>query len=246
MKIRLLLLVQIMCLFLLLPAAQAEGRFRSWEEFNEWFTYYYMHPAPERIPDGIRYYCDSSMFEKANTHMPMAAFYTALLKEDNDLMRSVCKSITADGSDNSKVFLLNVLWLANTAESRKLMDAAKSEWKSDEMRDLIVRIEKQKPDNILSAPVKDPARLDMLWGTFLATGKAEPVKKIISVLHLAEDGHDMELILGSAAKWSLTSNARQHKRVSEICEEEAKKSTEPTKRLLETVVREAGQKGQKT
>lgn len=65
---------------------------------------------------------------------------------------------------------------------------------------------------------------DLLWAEFLATGKPEPVLKLINSLNwkVADDDPykyaDLAVLV-----WSLSANARQHSRVKHICEEELKK-----------------------
>ena len=90
-------------------------------------------------------------------------------------------------------------------------------------RDLALQIRKQKPIDLAKDRIDSPAFLDMLLGTFSASGKAWPVERIIGVLSwdLPAEGTPNRtgviLIIG-AARWSLSSNAFQHRRVYEICQ----------------------------
>ena len=62
------------------------------------------------------------------------------------------------------------------------------------------------------------------------------LKKIISVLHLIKDGRGEEIVTGAAAKWSLASNAAQHKKVYEICKSKLQNSQGSTKELLQDII----------
>lgn len=82
--------------------------------------------------------------------------------------------------------------------------------------------------------VNDPKDMDFLWAEFIATGKEEPVRKIIETLdytindfslntpyweqyELSESDRELALeSLRRSAKWSLEANAKKHKRVYEI------------------------------
>jgi hypothetical protein len=84
----------------------------------------------------------------------------------------------------------------------------------------------------VNVPVDHPLVLDALWGTFMATGEAAPVECIIAVLpwvwqldsrNTPQDAQgnrqlDFRFLIGGAAEWSLSSNARQHPKVLAICE----------------------------
>ena len=72
----------------------------------------------------------------------------------------------------------------------------------------------------------------------MVTGNDEAIKRIVSVLHWLEDGKGMEIAIGGAARWSLTSNCRAHKKVLEICKREWPKLQWPTKKILQKIVAE--------
>ncbi len=213
-----------------------EEVFSSDGKFSSWMTYYYLNAEPGKVTPAIMYYCDSALFDTKDARMPTAAFFAAIFKKDPGLMEQSFEEISSEGSDNSKIFLLNVLWLADTRRSRKLIDESRLNWKSEACQEILERMDKTLPDDILSTPVKDPARLDMLWATFIATGDSAPVKKIISTIQLSTTGHGMDIALGGAAKWSLTSNAYQHQRVYDICKEELKHAQAETRILLQEVI----------
>jgi hypothetical protein len=67
-----------------------------------------------------------------------------------------------------------------------------------------------------------PWVLDALWGKFMATGERAPVERIITTLPWLDIKGDINrLLVGGSARWSLASNAIQHKRVLKICEDVA-------------------------
>lgn len=228
-------------LLLLVPAAESAGinSFDSEEQFSEWVTYYYLAPQPERLSSAIHYYVGSALYEKQDTRMLVATFFASLFRPDAGLMRKAYEHIAQGGSEDAKIFFLNVLWLVDTEDSRALLQQARADWTSEQVQRILVRMEGHRPDHRLEDPVDSPADLDQLWAIFSATGDAAPVRKIISVLHLLEEGHGEEIIVGGAARWSLTSNVPHHKRVYEICQQELQSSEGTTKNLLEQVLAEA-------
>ena len=231
-------------LLLFVPAAESAGvnSFDSEEQFSEWVTSYYLAPQPERLSSAIRYYADSALYEKQNTRMLMATFFASLFRQDAGLLRKAYEDIAQGGSENAKIFFLNVLWVVDTEDSRAFLAKARTAWTAEPVQRILVRMEGHRPNDLLEVPVDSPAVLDQLWAMFMATGDAAPVRRIISVVHLLEEGHGAEIMVGGAARWALTSNARQHKRVYDICRQELQRSEGTTKSLLEQILAQADKK----
>ena len=91
--------------------------------------------------------------------------------------------------------------------------------------------------NFKSPEPDSPTNLDNLWAEFMASGRPEPVKKIISVLWYPAQGQNILLI--AAAQWSLTSNAAQHQRVFEIIKKESFEANSAIKEKLQKVLIDA-------
>lgn len=214
----------------------ADAGFRSIEEFGEWMTFYYSSPIPEKVPGALEYFTASDMY-KTNVTMPTVAFFSALFKKDAVIMKKTFDEVSQNGSEDSKIMLVNILSLANTPESRELLEKAKGSWGSERLQTVIARKISGMHEDIYTMPVDSPLLLDMLWASFSATGDDLPVRRIISVLHLLQDGNGEEIIVGGAANWSLKSNAQLHPRIMEICKQELSVAQQPTKSLLEEVIK---------
>lgn len=221
----------------------SEPVFYSEQEYAKWMTYYYLQPEPDKVIAAIKFYSDSNIFNKASSRLPAAAFFAAIFKGNNDLMKKAYEEISANGSDNSKIVLLRVLWLVNNKESKELINKANLNWKSDQIKKHIYDVLNNTPPDIFKDPIKDPTQLDMLWATFLATGDSAPVERIISALHFLKDGHGFDIAIGGAAQWSLESNAIQHRKVYQICQEELKNADGETKKILQKIITKVGANG---
>ncbi len=216
----------------------AVAGFKSTEEFGSWMTNYYLKPEPEKTASAIEYFSDSSLY-KSNATLPTAAFFSALFKKDSVLMKKTFNEVETGGSENAKIMIINVLSLTHTPEAKELLERVRETWKSERFQGLVARQLARPHEDLYSVAVRSPQVLDMLWGAFFATGEDVPVKRVISVIHLEQDGHGEERVIGGTANWSLGSNAKQHRRVLEICREEAKKAQGATKELLEKIIKEA-------
>jgi hypothetical protein len=216
--------------------------FESEEQFVTWPTYYYLHPEPERVPSAVRYYAESRFYQDKKSRAFMATFFASLFRQDVELLRTTYEVIGQSESEDTRVFFLYVLWVVDTEASRAFLAQAKADWTTEQVQRLVASLEGRVPDKPLEDAVDSPADLDRLWAMFEATGDAAAVRKIISVLHWVEDGHGEELILGGAARWSLTSQAQQHQRVHELCQQELQQAAGTTRNLLEQVLAEADNK----
>jgi len=212
--------------------------FTSDQEFGSWLAGYYRHPDAGKIPAALRYYCDTPLFDNVNNRMPIASFFAALFRTDAVLTEKVYRGIDAGGSDNEKVFMSHILWLADTAKSRQLLGQIDGAWKSEAVQQIRERMRGKAPRDVMTASVEDPSHVDKLWLTFFATGDGSLVRKVISLLHLQQEGQGLQVMLGGAARSSLTSNAYQHEKVFQICREELKRSKGATRESLEQVIQD--------
>ena len=84
------------------------------------------------------------------------------------------------------------------------------------------------------------ALIDRAGLVSMATGKKAPMVRIISALAwLDVKGATNRLLVAGAARWSLTSNAVQHNRVLEICQEEAISQPKGIAENLQEIIKKA-------
>ncbi|WJG08096.1 hypothetical protein [Aliiglaciecola sp. LCG003] len=77
----------------------------------------------------------------------------------------------------------------------------------------------QSPLELLAATATSPAKNDMNWSCFFATGDFSYLNSIIEGLQHLDNREDMNLYLTAAtAKWSLSSNAKRHVKVTTAME----------------------------
>ncbi|PIQ86555.1 MAG: hypothetical protein COV74_04040 [Candidatus Omnitrophica bacterium CG11_big_fil_rev_8_21_14_0_20_45_26] len=101
--------------------------------------------------------------------------------------------------------------------------------------------EENPPDSaadLLTAEIVSAAQLDQLWQAFLTTGDEKYVIRIINTLAWS-DSQTKDLqnrLIGSAAKWSLMSHAKQYPQVLEICKKELEVQSGVIKEELKTIL----------
>lgn len=224
----------ILLLFLILPgSAFAETPPGYDQNFVEWSANFYKHPEMERVVPSLHYYCNSGLSGDPKYRALTSHFYAALLRSDPPMADKLFDSVQSGASDRVKSFVLNTLWLVNTDHSRELLNRAKNSWTlSDNNKRTIDQSLIYRPQWPLDTPITSTDSIDLLWSIFSATGDERVVKKIISVLHFAEDGSGKELLIGGGARWSLKSQMGGHPRVVEIVKSEFESADERTRPIL--------------
>jgi hypothetical protein len=224
------------------PSPLSSTPFSSSSDFAQWMTYYYTHPEPDRVLPAIDYYAHSDLYAKEDTRFPVAEFAAAALQNHLDLQRQMGGQLTESSTSALKTMTALTLWLLDTEASSSSLKAGATNCTGDaETCSLIGKLSSHPPPKILTEPVGIPMTLDMLWARFFATGDAAPVDKIAAQVHRFK-GHGTDILIGGVAKWSITSNIRQHPRVREIVKHELSTAAADDRPLLEQALRDAGGK----
>ncbi len=85
-----------------------------------------------------------------------------------------------------------------------------------------------------------PELIDVLWGYYLATGAYRPIGRIVALLPLANDKDDVDsLTTGSAAKFTLASNAVRDLHLLAMLKRALKSQPEDVARVLNDVIETA-------
>lgn len=208
-------------------------------QLQEWMTYYYLHPRPELTVSALHQLSREGLLLKANSRSPIAAFLAQLFVSNRDRARQWVFDLDA-GVDDEKMMAALATWMAQTDDTVALLGSLAT-GSSPTVQDFVGGLLKgERPPNFLEDAVTNPGFLDALWGSFFATGDERYVYRVISALPLLTIKDDAQkLVLGGAARWSLTSNAAQHSRVLEICATRLKVLPDDQRAVLVQVIERA-------
>lgn len=218
--------------FTLLPADSKKEPAMSENELNDFMVYYYLHPKPEKVSQAVQTMHKIGYLQNESAGAPITSFLSLILGSTPSTIETTLADFSAYSPTEQQV-LLRALWLADTLQSKMALQK------------LVVGNENAEllqfpPPKLEQIPVESPDVLDMLWGAFMATGDEKYVLPIISVLpYSTVKGNIPRLLVGGSAKWSLTSNAIQHKRVLDICNSQLEKQPKEVKEILSGVISEA-------
>lgn len=178
-------------------------------------AHYYESPQPDQFPKWIRDASASGAFEKPSARFPLMTFATEVLRMNPTKGEEWCKAL-ASLPPAHKAF---VGWSFINSRIPGAEQCVRTQLGLS-VGDVQKVLGANRHDPLSREP-STPGDLDLLWAVFCATGSEVAVNKIIDVLarpspERGTPGSIEMLLIKSTARWSLSSNVQQHKRVAEI------------------------------
>lgn len=206
------------------------------DDLGKWTTFYYLEPHPEQVPAALEAIAAKGYFENDDVQAPLSGFFTEIFRANPEKLDEWVRPFI--GMPNRHI-LYSSLWMANSKQSKaaleRLAKGAKPE-ESKRLRHLL----SSPPPTIESMDVDSPAALDYMWGAFMASGAEEPVLRVIDQMKLINTKGDVgKILVGGAAKWSVSANARQHDKVMKIVKARVATADAETKVILEEIINSA-------
>lgn len=191
---------------------------------GDWMTHYYENPSPERFVAEVQGLSKAGHLSSPETGAMIAVFLGRVMAANPVAVESWLNQLgDLIGGDRETILL--AAGFSRTQEARSFL--AKQPDGAKYLEELM---------DVRSIELEDPAVLDMLWADFFATGEVAPLKRLVHVLNYGQYAGAMERYAKSqktekdredamrdavfqAARWSLESNAQQHRRVGELLEQ---------------------------
>lgn len=235
-------LLTILCFFSLFVGPSSLGspgqELKSDLNPQRWLTYYYLNPQPNLTAEAILAMSKQGYFDKPTAQVALAAFFSQVFAQNPNSIQSWFLRLD-DLSERHKRTLWMALLYSATPQGKQQLKI-EAEKAISTAKDEILKLLRTEPPSIAKLEITSPSVLDMLWGSFLATGDELYVTRIISTLAWVNDKDDTrKLLIGGAARWSLTSNCIQHKRVLEICKAQMAKQPPEVCLVLREIIKEA-------
>jgi hypothetical protein len=228
--------VLVVALALMAPATAAQpprAPLNSTEGILRWINAYRDRPDPDGLPAVVRALGELQAFKDAETSGAYVGFIAGVLGANpGRAAKLITKMLAIDPADHwvlVRAIAYSGLpdWkdLLSTFADRmpmrramidKYLDGALPtldqidyEAKKPGMMDkvkVVLQLTDGREKPLTMAP--SPELIDVLWGMYLATGTYEPIGRIVKLLPLANDKDNVDnLTAGSAAKFTLASNA---------------------------------------
>ena len=175
-------------------------------DFDQLMDTYYLDPRPEFVGLFIGKLSDRGVLENPDSAPPAIAFLAEVFAANPEKVSDWETTIEAQPEPTRT----------------RLFDALKLSGDPGAIRDI-------------NPP--SPSLNDMFWGAYFASGNTQYLDAIIEKITLSDDRVDLNnFLVGGSAKWSLSSNIRNHLRVKQHVEARLLSSEESTRIHLTEVI----------
>jgi hypothetical protein len=221
---------------LIAPAAAASPpgvALNSTDAILKWINTYRHKPDPDGLPNAVRALSAMQMFKDAETSSPYVGFIAGVLDSNPDraedliarmlpisppdhwvLVRAIAYSGLPDWRELLATFVDRMP--TRRAMIDKYLDGKLPTLEQIDYRPIkpgmmdkikvSLHLDKERKKVVALEPT--PELIDVLWGYYMATGSYGPVQRVIRLLPLTNDKDNVDnLTTGSAAKFTLASNA---------------------------------------
>ena len=196
---------------------KAQG-FKNAQAFSEWLMAYQENPEPAKLYPAFAFGVSNKELARAGGRKLLMAFFGSVFRADSSLIPAFYERGTQSTAENRQYGFVGALWIANTATSRRYLDAYLHSGKAKKVKGSESLT--TPPFNIYRDSITQPEHLDLIWADFFATGNPGNIQRIASVL--SEGGP-----LAAAAKWSLTSNGIRYPKPRRLIQSEANEHPRP-------------------
>lgn len=227
-------------LFLASPAIAAPG-FKSPAHVKRWMKTYYLNPSPGKVATAIRYMSAAGILDKKNAISPVFGFLSGVFQENPGRVNAIIRSLDGVKEHHLGVVVFG-LWYSGLDDAREKVESLFAE--HPQLAKNFAFLTKNDPRPLVELPLeKGEWILDALWGQFMATGSPDPVRRVISTLPWGQDKKEMsKYLVASAARFSLTANAGQHRKVREIIKAELPLQSDQVQAALNGILNKARKK----
>jgi hypothetical protein len=206
-------------------------------DLSKWLTNFHKSPDPDRVAWVMAEMSRTAAFKKNG------ALNTAFLAE---VFRQYPERVpawaqVADGKpEDDRHWIYLAVWWADVPETVELLEAAAAR-ETPALKQSLRKYIDNHAGALLEMPLTKPERLDMLWASYFASGKAAYVERIATALMPPEPENKtaMQATIYGAARWSLTSNARQHEGVRTLLTKLRARSKGVLRTELDAILKEA-------
>lgn len=175
------------------------------------------------------------MLDREETKYILASFMAELMRRNPDQVDAWVASLS-DITESQKRLLMAALWQANLPQATEQLRKMTSTLKGEDKK-FFDKLSEKPATPLETKPIAAPAQLDLLWASFFASGDTKYVDRVIDALAMYNQSGTQNILIGGAAKFSLTANARQHETVLRFLEQAADARPNESKALREIIAK---------
>lgn len=219
-------------------AAKTDNPFSSRADVLAWIGTYREDPAPSSVPDAVKAMAALGIFQDVEQAGVFIGFVAGVTGDNQVEAEDLIAGMFPMRPEDQIVIV------------RAIADSGLPNWQ-DLMRKFIERMParqilireyldgERKP--LQETPLdKGPDILDAWWGIYFATGRYEPIRRIIPALAWADEKNNLEqLTVGSMAMWTLASNSSRDKLLLDFLRDETYRQPSEIAKPLAKLVKAA-------
>lgn len=202
------------------------------ESLEQWMSSFYRQPTPELVPGALENLIHQEILKDADSATSVQAFLAGIFRQYPHHVNQWLADILPMADVEEQELLLTALWLSDTPTSKPCLQDLADSFHS-ELQPLLAEYSKAAPPSLTEMPVEDPAIIDCLWASFMATGDEQYVYRVLDVIQEADSTADGLIV--NVASWSVESNLKDHQKVKEIYHQYLENCPEPSQTLTDII-----------
>mgnify|MGYP007067074384 CR=1 FL=1 len=212
--------------------------FATPEEIQHWIKNYRAAPQPRQLPAAVKAMSRLGIFREVDNAGIYFGFVAGVVGANPSTADKLLGEMFPLPPEDQIVVVRAIAWSGH-AEWKTLM--ARFVERMPAKRVLIERhLYGKLPGLMALALDENPAGIDALWGYYYATGSAEPIRRLITMLDWSTEAKDVDkLTAGNMVKLTLAINATRDLELMTILKREAIHQTKATARALGEVIEAA-------
>jgi hypothetical protein len=205
-------------------ARAPQPEFTKSEEILKWINEYRAHPEPERLSTAVRAMGDLGLFRDLDQGGVYIGFIAGVIGSNPHIAESLIATMFPMRPED-QVILIRAIAYSGLPNWKEVLGAF-----VERMPARMVLIRKYlygDGKTLEDLPLDDGSYvIDAHWGYYFATGRPEPLRKILKALVWSNEKDSVErLTIGSMAKWTLASNSSRDPELLEMLK--AEMNTQP-------------------
>ncbi|MBL0954780.1 MAG: hypothetical protein IBJ01_08455 [Leptospira sp.] len=207
----------------------------SHENFQQFMKFYYTNPKSILIPSAINFIIDQKINETKENERHIVPFFAQIFRTHDDKVPEWFANITKL-SDDDKFIFAHAMFLSEGNNGKKEIQKFLESTENEELKQVFTRLsDNRKPIDLRTVTLTNPVYLDMLWSSFFASGDVSYLEKLLLATETKKKTIE-EVLIFSAARWSMKANAQEHKKVFDFCIKNKGKHTKDINLFLEDFI----------
>jgi hypothetical protein len=190
------------------------------QDMLAWINAYRDDPRPDQLPEAVKTMSRLGLFRDTETAGVYLGFAAGVIGANqpraSNLITGMFPMRPAD-----QIVIIRAITDSGLPEWRTLLNAFTERMPARHVTIRQYLEAKRKP--LAQTPLdQSPAVIDAWWGVYFATGRYDPILRLLPALAWSDEKENLErLTIGSMAKWTLASNASRDKPLLDYLRDES-------------------------